>query len=149
MIKITEVKIRIESTIDNLDESGLPIGDPERSVSEAEGFLRYEDGDATLTYREENEGGKADSEIICSGGRVTVVRHGDIESEMVFEQGARHSFIYSLPPYKFDAEIITKRVRAELNPDGGRIDLLYNMQIGGAQKATRMKIWISPSSNQI
>ena len=149
MIKITEVKIKIESMIENLDEAGLPIGDTERTASEANGYLRYADGEVLLTYCEENEGGRADSEIYYRNGIVKVVRHGAIESEMIFEEGVTHSSIYSLPPYKFDAAITAKRVRADIGCDGGKIDLLYNMKIGGAEKTTRMKIWISPSSNQI
>jgi uncharacterized beta-barrel protein YwiB (DUF1934 family) len=149
VIKITEVKIKIEAMIENLDTSGLPIGDTERTASEAEGFLRYSDGEVLLTYCEENEGGRADSEIYCKDGVVKVVRQGAIESEMIFEEGVLHSSIYSLPPYKFDAAITAKRVRCDVGCDGGKIDLLYNMKIGGAEKTTRMKIWISPSSNQI
>ncbi len=149
MTKITEVKIRIEAVIDNLDDAGLAVGDREHTASEAEGFLRYADGDITLTYSEENEGGRADSEISVIGKRVTVTRHGNIESEMVFEEGICHSSVYSLPPYRFDATVCAKRIRCDVGSDGGKIDLLYNMNIGGAEKMTRMKIWISPSSNQI
>lgn len=148
MIKIIEVKIKIESTIENLDQAGLPEGDAERSVSEAEGFFRYSDGLCSLTYAEESEGGRCESEIISRDGHVTVKRRGAIESELYFEEGKSHSSIYSVPPYKFDATVYTKRVRTALDENGGSIDLLYNMKIGGAEKSARMKIWISPSSNQ-
>ena len=148
MTKITEVKIKIESTIENLDSAGLVDGDIERNESQAVGFLRYSDGDITLTYAEENEGGRAESEIICKDGCVCVKRRGAIESELYFEEGKSHSSLYSVPPYKFDATVTAQRVRISINEDGGRLDLLYNMKIGGAEKSARMKIWISPSSNQ-
>ena len=149
MTKITEVKIKIESTIENLDSAGLPEGDVERSVSEAEGFLKYSDGCATLTYAEENEGGRAEAEIVSSGKCVVVKRSGAIESKLHFEEGKSHHSLYSVPPYKFDATVTAKRVRVNLTSDGGSIDLLYNMKIGGAEKSARMKIWILPFSNQI
>ena len=148
MTKITEVKIKIESAIENLDSAGLPEGDIERAATEAEGYLRYSDGEAVLTYCEESEGGRAESEIICRGAGVTVKRRGAIESELYFEEGKSHSSLYSVPPYKFDATVTARRVRVDLGADGGKIDLLYNMKIGGAEKSTRMKIWIFPSSNQ-
>lgn len=149
MVKITEVKIKIESSIENLDFSGLPDGDVERNVSEADGFYRFSEDEITLTYAEENEGGRAESEIIYKNGYVVVKRRGAIESELRFEEGVSHSSIYSVPPYKFDATVSAKRVRVGLTPDGGKIDLLYSMKIGGAEKNARMKIWILPSSNQI
>lgn len=149
MTKITEVKIKIESTIENLDAAGLVVGDVEKNESQAVGFFRYQDGDACLTYTEENEGGRAESEIICKGAYVCVKRRGAIESELYFEEGKSHSSIYSVPPYRFDATVTAKRVRISLDENGGRLDLIYNMKIGGAEKSARMKIWISPSSNQI
>lgn len=145
---INEVIIKIESTIENLDSAGLPEGDVERNTVCADGFLRFSDGDATLTYTEENEGGRAESEITCRDGGVSVIRKGAIESELYFKEGESHSSIYSVPPYKFDATVTAKRVRVDVNADGGKIDLLYSMKIGGAEKSTRMKIWISKASSQ-
>lgn len=149
MTKISEVKIKIESTIENLDAAGLPEGDAERTSSICDGFYRFSDGEINLTYAEENEGGRAESEIICKDGCVIVKRKGAIESELYFEEGKSHSSIYSVPPYKFDATVRAKRVRIDLDVDGGALDLLYHMKIGGAEKSARMKIWILPYSNQI
>ncbi len=143
-----DAKIKIESTLENLDASGLPEGDAERNVSEASGSYSFSDGEATLCYVEENEGGRAESEIILKDGGVTVKRRGAIESELYFKEGESHSSIYSVPPYKFDAIVTARRVRVELDEYGGVITLIYNMKIGGADKSARMKIWISQASNQ-
>ena len=148
MTKIFEVKIKIESSIENLDSAGLPEGDAEKNSSVAAGFYRFSDDEITLTYAEENEGGRAESEIVYKNGCVSVKRKGAIESELIFEEGKSHSSLYVVPPYKFDATVTAKRVRVSLNQDGGTIDLLYNMKIGGAEKSARMKIWILPYSNQ-
>ncbi len=142
MTTIYEVKIKIESTIDNLDEAGLPDGDSEKNLTEAEGFFRYSENGATLTYSESGEGGRAETEITVENGGVRVRRSGAIESDMYFKEGETSSSLYSVPPYKFDMSVFAKRVRVDLTKSGGRIDLLYNMRIGGAEKSARMKIWI-------
>ena len=149
MTVINEVKIKIESSIENLDSAGLPEGDIERNVSELSGFYRFSEGEAVLTYSEEGEGGNSLSEITCRMGEVTVKRSGAIESCLFFKEGESHSSIYSVPPYKFDAIVTAKRVRVELCECAGKIDLLYNMKIGGAEKSARMKIWILQASKQI
>ena len=148
MTTVKEVSLKIESVIENLDPAGLPDGEAERNQSLAEGYLKYtEGGEAILMYREESEGGAADSEITVKDGAVTVKRMGAIESTLYFKEGETHNSVYSVPPYKFDASVYTKRVRLDLTADGGKIDLFYNMKIGGAEKNARMKIWISLSSN--
>lgn len=147
MTVINEVKIKIESVIENLDSAGLPDGESEKSVSECEGFLRYSDGEAVITYSESGEGGSVTSEIRYKDGEATVKRTGAIESELCFREGATHHSLYSVVPYKFDAEVYTKKIRASLGECGGTLDLFYNMKIGGAEKSARMKIWIQTISS--
>ena len=142
MTVIKEVKIKIESVIENLDSSGLVDGEAERNVNECEGFLRYSDGEAVITYSESGESGNVTSEIKYKDGEATVKRSGAIDSELYFKEGVTHRSIYSVVPYKFDAEVHTRRIRASLGECGGTLDLFYNMKIGGADKSARMKIWI-------
>lgn len=139
---IKEVKIKIESVIENLNSSGLVDGEAERNVNECEGFLRYSDGEAVITYSESGESGSVTSEIKYKDGEATVKRSGAIDSELYFKEGVTHRSIYSVVPYKFDAEVHTRRIRASLGECGGTLDLFYNMKIGGADKSARMKIWI-------
>ena len=146
---IINVKIKIESIIENLDSSGLIDGDAEKSVSEAMGIYRFYDGEAFINFSEQTEGGKARTEIKCLGGTVTVRRDGAIESYMHFSEGESHHSVYTIAPYRFDATVTSKRVRIDLNSEGGEIDLVYNMTIGGADKNARMKIWISKASRQV
>ena len=140
---IKEVKIKIESSIENLDQSGLPDGEVEKTVSEAVGFIHCFGDEYLITYSERSEGGEVFSEILVKGGGVRVKRKGAIESDLYFEEGTEHKSLYSIPPYKFDASVLTRRIRNGLNEDGGVLDLFYNMKIGGAEKSARMKIWIS------
>ncbi len=138
---ILPCEVKIKSRIENLDSSGLPEGDIERTEAKAEGYYHYSsDGDIIITYSEENEGQRVESEIVCRGGSVTVRRQGATESEFMFSEGVLHRSLYRVPPYAFDAEIMPKRVRVTLCESGGGVDLFYNMKIGGADKAVRMTI---------
>ena len=145
---ITKVNIKIESIIDNLDSAGLPDGESEKTTSYVEGIYRCSGDEYRITYKEKNDGAVSESEIICIGGGVTVGRRGAIVSELYFKEGETHSSIYSIPPYKFDAELTARRVNVELGESGGRINLVYNMKIGGAEKTAIMRIWISKATNQ-
>ena len=143
---IIKVKVKIESTIENLDPAGLVDGDAEKTLTEANGTYRYSEGEAFLNFNEESEGGKIRTEITCLGNSVTVRRDGAIESRMHFAEGESHRSLYIIPPYQFESTVTAKRVRVNLNADGGEIDLLYAMTIGGAGKNARMKIWILQAS---
>lgn len=140
-----DAKIRIQSKIENLDDCGLPAGDPERSDETLSGSYEYLDGRAALRYEESGDGGRVVSEISVSGSTVTVKRTGAIESTFVFRPGEEYRTVYSVVPYKFDAILKPRKISAELDSEGGLVDLLYNMSIGGADKAVRMKIWIRTS----
>lgn len=146
---LKKLKIRIESTITDLDGTGLPEGESEKSVSETEATYRYSEGDIRIRYKEESEGNVSETEIVCREGWVTVKREGAIVSNLYFKEGESQKSIYSIPPYNFDAEVLAKRVRVSLNEDGGNISLIYNMKIGGADKSAVMKIWISKDLSQV
>ncbi len=150
MKKITEAEIKILSVIENLDSSGLPEGEAERNESLLKGFYNYtEDGDIIISYSETNDGAHTESVITVSGNSVRVKRTGAIKSELFFREGEEHRSVYSVVPYSFDASVYTKKIRSSLSVFGGDLDLFYVMKIGGADKSARMKIWISPCSNQI
>lgn len=135
-------KIKIESYIENLDSRGLVEGDGERSVSCPRGKYGYLDGKAIISYGEESEGGRIESEVQLLGETVRVKRSGAIESIFVFREGECTHSLYKIPPYSFETEIKTRRIRVSLDERGGTLELFYNMKIGGTDKNARMKIWI-------
>lgn len=140
MAIIKEMKFYISSSIDNLTKEGLADGEPERNDITVEGFYKISDEGYEITYSEMTEGGKVVSDIIITTSSVTVKRRGAVDSEMVFSEGLLHKSLYAVSPYSFDAEVLTKRIRNGLTKDGGRIDIFYNMKIGGADKAVKMRI---------
>ena len=139
---------KVSSLIDNLDEYGLIEGEREESGGVYPASYEYSDGAATLIYDEENEGSRVKTRIVARKGGVTVERSGDVTSLMEFAEGRSHESLYKAGPYSFDVTVRARRVRVELSLEKARIDLIYYMKIGGADKSVRMKIWILPSSKQ-
>lgn len=140
MAVIKEKKIKMSSVIENLLPSGLTDGEPERAETVTDGFLKISDGEYSLSYVEVTEGGRVAADIFVREDSVRVKRAGAIESDMLFSEGLSHKSVYGVPPYSFDAEVCTKRIRNEMTRDGGKIDIFYTMKIGGADKKVKMRI---------
>lgn len=139
-MQVKKAHITLSSIIDNLSDTGLPSEDRERAESSAAGTLTVGEGEALLSFTEEGEGGKTDTRIETVGGSVRVRRHGAIESELLFTEGAAHSSIYGTPPFTFDMRIFTRRIRGGITEEGGRLDIFYDMEIGGAKKSVKMTV---------
>lgn len=133
-------KISLISTIDNLTDTGLPSDDRETSESVAVGSLTAGPRGAMICFSEKTEGGEIKTRIEILSGKIRVSRHGAIESDMLFSEGIAHSSVYSIPPYSFDANVFTRRIRGEIGDTGGRLDIFYDMEIGGAKKSVKMTL---------
>ena len=145
MKAIRQANIKILSHIENLDDSGLPVGDAEKNESITSGYYHYDGGKVLVTYSETSESGNISSEVQLLGSTVRVKRTGAISSSFVFREGERTESLYQIPPYSFDTEITTRKIRQSFDVCGGTLDLHYIMKIGGQQKNARMKIWIQTS----
>lgn len=137
-----KVKIEIESLIEELDDAGL-VDSSEKTRAEHNGELTKRDEELLLTYTEKAENVKIDSKISVNGNGVTVSRRGGAEYDFIFREGEKTLSLYSIPPYSFDAEIYTKKIRNALDENGGELSLIYDMTLGGAKKRTKMKIRVS------
>ncbi len=137
-----ELDIKVSSSITPLDESGLrrEDGESEKASVSTRAFMCVEDGKITLSYLEENEGARVNTDIEIEGEELRVRRRGALESEFVFREGKTHRSLYKVPPYTFDAEITTKRIRNEISADGGTLTVFYNMLLGGESRAVKMRI---------
>ena len=142
MAVIKEKKIIIISVIENLDKNGIPEGEPEKTETVADGFFKISDDSFIIMYSEQSEGGKIVSDIEITKDSVSVKRRGGLESNLLFTEGETNKSLYTVPPYSFDVEIFTKKIRNNLTRDGGRLDIFYKMSIGGQDKNVRMKIEI-------
>lgn len=132
-------RISIETFVEELDERG-EVDDSDRTEESAECFIREESGKIILSYSAKNEGATVYSDITVSDGSVSVKRSGNIESEFVFSEGLLHTSTYKIPPYSFDAEVFTRKIRNNLTRCGGTLSLIYDLKVGGRVSRMRMKI---------
>lgn len=144
MAFIYDCDFTIHSVIDNLDENGIPDGEPEISITTERGFLKaepQESGDKLyISYNEEGEGGKTHTELVIAGAEVRLSRRGSADYDLIFKEGESCTTVYTVSPYSFDMRVNCKRVRNSLTRDGGVIQIIYDMNVGGADKSCRMKI---------
>ena len=136
---MTKVKAVIESTVDELDGAGLCESSDKSDIT-TEALLDTKGSLVRLSYEENGESGAVSTEIIMNRDKVTVRRRGALESEFIFREGESHTSVYRVPPYSFDAQISTKRIRGTITENGGDMTLLYDMTVGGAEKRIKMRI---------
>ena len=148
MAIIKEMHFEISSHIENLASAGLSGSDVEKTEISPDGFFKISDDAYIISYTEESEGGRIFTDISVSGGEVDLKRRGAVVSDMHFAEGEVHKSEYSVPPYTFDTVITTKKVRNNLTRAGGRLDLYYEMNIGGQDKKVRMKIEVAPGKQE-
>ena len=96
-----------------------------------------------LSYEETSEGGPIKSDITIADGHVRVRRTGAIESDFMFAEGEVTKSLYKIPPYSFDTSITTKKIRNNLTRSGGKLTIIYDMNVGGADKNVRMTITLA------
>ena len=96
-----------------------------------EGVMEFRDGGWDICYEETDLTGLAGVTTVfrVEAGRVILRRRGKLDSEMIFEEGKSHTSLYQM---EFGALMITvcaERIFAQLGPEGGMIDLIYQIEI--------------------
>ncbi len=64
--------------------------------------------------------------------RVTLVRLGEINSQMVFEEGQKHISMYETPYGSMTVGVAAHRVHSNLDETGGSIEINYALEIDHA-----------------
>ena len=67
-----------------------------------------------------------------SEGQVTLLRQGEVNSVMVFEEGRQHVSVYETPAGTLAITINTRRLRSELDAQGGDIEIQYTIDVDRA-----------------
>ena len=109
--------------------------EPELIELVTEGTLEYRDGAWEIIYEESALTGLegVTTTFRVEPEKVSLDRHGQLSSHMVFQLGVSHESLYQVP---FGALLVTvqaTRVVFDLGPDGGFLDLVYNIAIENAQ----------------
>lgn len=96
-----------------------------------EGLLRQEAGACALSYQESEVTGMKGTltTFQVEENCVTLTRAGQFNSQMVFQEGRRHISVYETPYGSLSMAVNTRRLRADLGPRGGDIEIEYRIEI--------------------
>ena len=88
----------------------------------------------TITYQESELTGLEGTTTVLqvSEGQVTLLRQGEVNSVMVFEEGRQHVSVYETPAGTLAITINTRRLRPELDAQGGDIEIQYTIDVDRA-----------------
>ena len=99
-----------------------------------QGRLRMDEGGCTLSYQESEvtglEGTLTTFQI--EPERVTLMRVGEFNSQMVFQEGRRPLSMYQTPYGSMAVGVNTRHLLAELDENGGEIEIDYAIEIDHA-----------------
>lgn len=129
-------------------------GGPDEMELVTAGVLNREGEDRyTISYEESELTGLEGTTTVVQvdGPRVTLMREGSINSQMVFEEGQRHLSMYETPYGSLSVGILTRRMRSTLGESGGDLEIDYSIEIDhllAGQNLFRMNVKKDPSITQ-
>ena len=99
-----------------------------------QGSLRRDKGLLTLSYAESELTGLegTTTTIQVEPERVTMLRTGQVNTQMVFQEGRRHLAMYNTPYGAMTVGINTRHLFTELGDEGGDIEIDYNIELDHA-----------------
>lgn len=119
------VYIKINSVVKNDD------GDDSFDLMTA-GTLSCKDGDYKLVYSESEATGLegvTTTLLYDKEGRVSLLREGPLNSQMMMEKGVRHHCTYVTPQGEMDITTYANMVRSTLSENGGELEFAYTVDI--------------------
>ena len=98
------------------------------------GRLAREGESYTLSYQESELTGLGGTltTIQVDGEQVTLLRVGEFNSQLVFQEGRRHLSMYNTPYGTMAIGVHTRHLLAELNDQGGSIEVDYAIEVDHA-----------------
>ena len=108
--------------------------DPDAIELVTEGRLEKADDIYTLTYQESEITGLGSTltTILVEGEQVTMMRAGEFNAQMVFQEGRRHLSLYNTPYGSMTIGVHTNHLMAELTDQGGDIEVDYAIEMDHA-----------------
>lgn len=109
--------------------------EPEIIELTTEGTMEFRNGGWDISYEESELTGLAGvtSTFRVEPGKVTLTRKGALNSQMVFVEGQVHDSLYQMPFGALMLSVKSTFVYFDIVPDGGTIDLSYNISIENTQ----------------
>ena len=117
------ISIRGQQLFDEQEPDVMELITPGRLEQTEDGF--------TLSYQESELTGLEGTTTVfrIQGQQVTLVREGEVNSLMVFEEGQRHLSMYETPYGALSVGINTRRMKTDLSPSGGDIEIDYAIEV--------------------
>lgn len=96
-----------------------------------QGRLAGDESGYTLTYQESELTGLGSTQTVfqVQPDRVTLMRSGEINFQMVFQEGRRHLSLYETPYGSLSVGVNTRHMSAQLGEHGGELEIDYNIEI--------------------
>ena len=108
--------------------------DPDTVELVTAGRLTKDKAGYTLSYQESEITGLEGTltTIQVEGEQVTLMRMGEFNSQMVFQEGRRHLSMYNTPYGAMSVGVNTRHLLADLSDKGGDIEIDYAIEIDHA-----------------
>lgn len=87
------------------------------------------DGKYYLKYEEQNEYDKVTTTLKIEGEKVTILRYGATNTQMIVEKGKKHLNYYETPHGAFTVGVYSDEVDVNINGNEGNIRLNYNIEL--------------------
>ena len=112
-----------------------PGQEPEILELVTEGTMEFRSGGWDISYEESALTGLegVSTTFRVEPGKVILTRTGNLSSEMIFEEGVAYDSLYQMPFGALMLTVKATRVFFDLVPDGGVIDLSYNLTIENSE----------------
>lgn len=129
-------------------------GGPDEMELVTAGTLKRDDrGGYTISYQESELTGLEGTTTVLrvDGRRVTLLREGNINSQMVFEEGRKHLSMYETPYGSLSIGVQTRRMRSTLSEAGGDLEIDYAIEVDNlvaGQNLFRMNVKRDPALKQ-
>ena len=128
-------------------------GPDEMELVTAGRLVRNEQGGFTVSYQESELTGLEGTTTVVriNGSRVTLLREGTVNSQMVFEEGRKHLSMYETPYGSLSVGINTRRMRSTVGETGGDLEIDYAIEIDNllaGQNFFRMTVREDPALKQ-
>ena len=109
--------------------------EPEVIELMTDGTMEFRNGGWDISYEETELTGMAGvtTTFRVEPGKVTLERKGALKSTMIFQENVVHESLYQMPFGALMLSVKATSVFFDIVPDGGVIDLSYNIEIENTQ----------------
>lgn len=104
-------------------------GDTDRVELVTAGQYSYENGESRFTYQESDLTGLAGTRTTFTVSPMGVImsREGSLNSQMLFQPGRQHVFLYDTPYGSATMGVDTRMLKSNMNEHGGSLELDYEI----------------------